>query len=81
MKSYTHFTLKEQICLEEMRKLGKKVTEIAEILGRSKSTISRELKRNSNKQGEYNSWGAYSKAIARRKACVRKARIQPRTEL
>ena len=81
MKPYTHFTLKERICLEEMLKLGKKISEIAEILGRSKSTISRELMRNSNQYGKYNSWGAYSKATARRKACVRRARIQHGTEL
>lgn len=81
MKPYTHFTLKERICLEEMRKFGKNISEIAEELGRSKSTISRELKRNSNRLGNYNSWGAYSKATARRKACVRKARIQRGTEL
>ena len=81
MKPYTHFTLKERICLEEMRKFGKSISEIAESLGRSKSTISRELKRNSNRQGDYNSWGAYSKAAVRRKVCVRKARIQRGTEL
>lgn len=81
MKPYTHFTLKERICLEEMRKSGKKISEIAEVLGRSKSTISRELRRNCNQQGDYNSWGANSKAIIRRKVCVRKARIQQGTEL
>jgi IS30 family transposase len=59
-----------------MLKFGKNITEIATALGRNKSTISREIKRNRNKQGKYNSWGAYSKAIARRKVCVRKLRIQ-----
>lgn len=76
MKSYTHFTLNERICLEEMLKFGKNISEIAAVLGRNKSTISREIKRNRNQQGKYNSWGAYSKAVARRKACVRKSRIQ-----
>ena len=75
MKSYTHFTLSERVCLEEMRKQGKNISEIARIMGRNKSTISRELKRNSNKQGIYNSWGAYSKATSRRKKCVRKPRL------
>lgn len=81
MKSYNHFTLKERVCLEEMRKKGMKITEIANSLGRSKSTISRELKRNSNKQGLYNSWGAYSKATARHKNSVRKQRIEKDSEL
>jgi IS30 family transposase len=59
-----------------MLKFGKKISEIAALLGRNKSTISRELKRNRNQQGGYNFWGAQSKAIHRRKACVRKPRIQ-----
>lgn len=81
MKSYTHFTLKERVCLEELRNSGKKISEIAKIMGRNKSTISRELHRNSNKQGLYNSWGAYSKATFRRKKSVRKQRIQKDTDL
>lgn len=81
MKSYKHFTLKERICLEEMRKNGKKISEIAKIMNRNKSTISRELKRNSNRQGLYNSWGAFSKATARRKRSVRKNRIEKGSEL
>lgn len=81
MKSYTHFTLKERVCLEELRQKGKNISEIAKILGRNKSTISRELKRNSNKQGIYNSWGAYSKAAKRRKHSVRKPRLVKGSEL
>lgn len=50
-------------------------------MGRNKSTISRELKRNGNKQGCYNSWGAFSKAVARRKNCVRKPRLVKGSEL
>lgn len=81
MKPYTHFTLKERICLEEMRNSGKKISGIAQLMGRNKSTISRELKRNSNKQGQYNSWGAYSKAMGRQNNCVRKPRIERNTEV
>lgn len=76
MKSYTHFTLEERICIEEMRKKDKKLHEIAEVLGENKSTISRELKRNSNKQGNYNFWGAHLKAKARRHNSVRQPRIK-----
>lgn len=81
MKPYTHFTLKERICLEEMLKFGKKISEIAEILGRDRSTIYREIKRNRNQQDRYNSWGAYSKSVFRRKASIRKPRIQADSEL
>lgn len=81
MKPYTHFTLKERVCLEEMRSKGMKISEIAEKLGRNKSTISRELKRNSNAQGLYNSWGAYSKSCKRRKKSVRQERIVKGSEL
>ena len=81
MKPYTHFTLKERVCLEEMRSKGMKISEIAEKLGRNKSTVSRELKRNSNAQGIYNSWGAYSKSCKRRKKSVRQERIVKGSEL
>lgn len=81
MKSYSHFTLKERIFLEELIKQNKNKSEIARILGRDKSTISREIKRNSNAQGIYNSWGAYSKSCKRRKKSVRKKRIVEDSEL
>lgn len=81
MKPYTHFTSDERICLEEMRKKGKKISEIAEALGRNKSTISRELKRNGNQDGTYTYWGAYCKAKFRRRNSVRKPRIKQDSEL
>ncbi len=81
MKPYTHFTTEERICLEELLRFGKSILEIAETLGRDRSTIYREVKRNCNKQGKYNSWGARTKAICRRKASVRKPRIQACSEL
>lgn len=81
MRPYAHFTLKERICLEGMREAGKSPSEIARLLGRSRSTISRELRRNGNRQGRYSSWGAYSKAAARRKRSVRRRRIEKDPEL
>lgn len=39
---------------------------IAEIIGKSESTISRELKRNSTGKGNYLPWEAHAKAMARR---------------
>ena len=73
MKSYTHFTLEERICLQDLLTKGKIYRQIAEILGRSTSTISRELKRNwSKKKNHYHAWGANVKYICRRKNCHRK---------
>ena len=73
MKSYTHFTLDERICLQDLLKKGKSYRQIAEIMGRSPSTISRELKRNwSKKKNHYHAWGANVKYICRRKDCHRK---------
>ena len=51
MRHYKHLSTKERECLLILRKIGKTITEIAKELNRSKSTISRELKRNSN-EGE-----------------------------
>jgi len=82
MKSYTHFTLSERSCLQQLLAEGKKQSEIAKILGRDKSTISREIKRNfSKKKNRYNAWRATTLYIIRRKKCVRKYKIQPDTEL
>ena len=76
MQSYTHFTLDERESLRTLRERGLKLREIATILGRSPSTISRELLRNSNKKtGIYNAWGAESLYLKRRKTCRPKRRF------
>jgi IS30 family transposase len=82
MKSYTHFTLSERNYLQQFLSEGKSYREIAKLLGRSPSTISREVKRNfGNSVNRYNSWRATSLYISRRKKCVRKRIIQPGTDL
>lgn len=50
--SYIHFTLSERFCLQEFLKEGKSFREIAKLMGRSPSTISREVKRNFSKKEE-----------------------------
>lgn len=71
--SYTHFTLSERESLQEFLSLGKSFREIAKIMGRSPSTISREVKRNwSKKAGHYNFWHAQTNYVHRRKSCHRK---------
>lgn len=82
MKSYTHFTLSERNCLQQLLSEGKSYREIAKILDRSPSTISREVKRNfSKKKNHYNAWRATTLYIIRRRSCVRKHTIQPNTDL
>ncbi len=73
MKSYTHFTLSEREYLQESLEKGKSLREIARNLGRSPSTISREVKRNwSKKANHYHHWHAQTNYKYRRKSCHRK---------
>ena len=82
MKSYTHFTLTERECLSEKIKEGKGIREIAREMGRSPSTISREIQRNYSKRAkQYHPWRATILYITRRKRCVRKHVISKTPEL
>ena len=65
MKKYKHLTQEERYTIEHMRKVGYKQNEIAECLGRSESTISRELSRNVGGRG-YRHKQADEKADQRR---------------
>ncbi len=68
-KKYTQLTEKEryhlELLLQDPRPCSQ--TEIAKILGRDKSTISRELKRNKRKDGKYCSEIASALSASRRK--------------
>ena len=46
MSSYIHFTPDERICLQKRLSEGKSFRQIAVLMGRSPSTISREVNRN-----------------------------------
>ena len=73
MKSYTHFTLNERKYLQESLENGESIRKIAKALGRSPSTISREIKRNLSKKAKrYHHWAAQIKYWERRKSCHRK---------
>lgn len=75
MLSYIHFTHNERICLQNFLGEGKSLRQIALLLGRSPSTISREIKRNStkypkhksNNKFNYHHWRAQVLTICRRK--------------
>ena len=64
--SYIHLTREERFCLEVLLNKGLSIRAIARILRRSPSTISRELRRNRNKN-RYQHHDAYSKAVYRRR--------------
>lgn len=75
MLSYIHFTHNERICLQNLLSEGNSLRQIASVLGRSPSTISREIKRNrikypkhkSNNKYHYHHWRAQILTICRRK--------------
>ena len=70
MRHHTHLTLTEREDIMIMHREGRKTTEIAEAIGRSKSTVSRELRRNSC-QRFYRASTAQARYESRRKACRR----------
>ena len=70
MKAYTQLTREERYQIYALKQAGHNQTEIAVILGRHKSTISRELSRNQGMKG-YRPRQAHRLALERRKAKVR----------
>ena len=82
MKSYHHFTLSEREYLQICYEKGKSLRKIALALGRSPSTISRELKRNwSKKAKQYHHWHAQTNYLHRRKRCHRKNKLLHNNEM
>jgi len=69
-----HFTLQEREFLYRMRKKGRTKKEIAELMGRDRSTIYRELKRNSGQRG-YRPQQAQRLAVERRLASRRPRKL------
>ena len=67
MRNYTQLTQEERYQIEALMKAGKSLSEIARILERSKSTISREVRRNKDLK-EYRPKQAHRFAIERRTA-------------
>jgi len=73
--SYHHLTTEDRACIQIFYKHGMNQSEIAKELKRSKSTISRELRRNQSRDEGYNAIGAQRKYNKRRKKCKRKQRL------
>lgn len=66
MNHYVQLTLEERCEILMLAKSGISMSEIAERLSRNKSTISRELKRNISKSGDYRPGVAHKRALSKR---------------
>lgn len=75
MSRYNHFTTKERESLLVYVKSGKKNCEIARLMGRAPSTISRELRRNAASRETYSAVQAEENYRSRRENCVRKPKL------
>lgn len=71
MGHYRHLTIAERENIMMLRRDGDSISLIAAKTGRSKSTISRELRRNAGEDGEYRASTAQERYKERRKACRR----------
>ena len=78
--SYHQFTSEERFCLWELLEKGHSIRAISRAMGRSPSTISRELKRNRSKKGNYHPLPAQRKANQRRRH-LRDSSLQRDAEL
>ena len=71
MRSYHHFTLSERRCLVQMLQEGKSLRAAAQVLHRSASSVSRELRRNTEADQSYAPNMAVVYYCIRRRKCVR----------
>jgi len=74
---YTQITPEERYLIAALRKHRLSIRAIAAELGRSPSTISRDLRRNRCSQGSYTPFKANQQSRARRSRSRRNARITP----
>lgn len=73
--SYTHLTIDEREMLLIFLERGLGVREIARQLGRSASSVSRELARNRGRRRQYSAHAAQQAYQDRRRRCVRKRKL------
>jgi IS30 family transposase len=80
-KNYTHLSREQRYQIEALLKNGSKQHEIAKFLGKSPSTICRELKRNIPKRGrgalEYKALNAQRRTTIRHQTKVKKIKYTP----
>src|SRR5437868_8495275 len=74
--AYHQLTQEERYLISAQLRCGSCLAEIARLLGRHRSTITRELRRNAtHHDGKYRAEKAHSYATARRRRCRRRARF------
>ena len=76
MRHYTHLSIEDRENIRVFLETGLSISETARRLGRSKSTINRELKRNSNTKGEYHAHNAQKKYQKRKQTCGAKRKLE-----
>jgi len=79
-KHYKHLNTEERVMLMLMRNRGESLRSIGEVLGRSASTLSRELRRN-GEVDRYDIRTAVGRARVRRNMPRRHRRLRPDSEL
>ena len=70
--NYIHLTIEERACISKFKEMKMSFREMARILNRNVSTISRELKRNSYKTSVNYSVERYSPTVANNKYLERR---------
>ena len=70
--SYKYLNITEREKILSFKAMGLSLCQIAKILGRNKSTISRELKRN---KGEYSPSKAHMRYLRQRKKCCQQKKL------
>ena len=65
--NYIHLTIEERACISKFKEMGLSLREMAKLLNRNVSTISREIKRNSYKTSINYSATRYSPTVAQKK--------------
>lgn len=79
--SYHELNLEERIAIDIGLIQNLSLREIARRLNRSPSTISREVRRNRDADGNYTAYDAYQHTKVRRVACRPKRKLVPGSEL
>lgn len=67
MKGYRHLTQRQRFIIQDLRDLGKTLTEIARETKVHRTTIGRELRRHSTRKAGYRALGAQRKALDKRR--------------
>ena len=70
--NYIHLTIEERACISKFKEMNMSLREMARLLNRNVSTISRELKRNSFKKSRNHSVTSYSPTFANNKYKTRR---------